>query len=49
MAADPSGPVYQLQVFAEGWAELGTDDEAAIRELMVVAQKAIRDSWAAGH
>jgi hypothetical protein len=48
VAADPVAPVYQLQVFADGWAETGSDDDAAIRELMVAAQSAIREAWAAG-
>jgi exosortase len=47
-AADPGGPVYQLQVFDERWAEIGPSEEEAVRELCVGAQKAVREAWGAG-
>jgi exosortase len=47
-AADPAPPVYQLQVFVEGSAPLGSGDEADVRELFSRARHAIGDAWAAG-
>jgi exosortase len=44
--ADPGGPVYQLQAFAEGGGPLTAEDEEAVREAFVRAQAAVREAWA---
>jgi hypothetical protein len=46
LIADPGGPVYQLQAFAEGLGPLTAEDEAAMRDVFVGAQAAAREAWA---
>jgi exosortase len=45
-APDPAAPVYQFQAFAEGYAPLAAEDEAAVWELFVQSQAAVRRAWA---
>jgi exosortase len=46
---NPVPPIYQLQVFVEGWAPLSTAEEELVRELFVNAQAAIRSKTKLGH
>jgi exosortase len=45
--ADPSGPVYQFQVFMEGYDKLSSEDEAGLAELFVRTGSALRQSFSA--
>jgi exosortase len=45
--SEASGPVYQLQVFCEGYDKLSNEDEAAFVDLFVKSGAQLRDSFAA--
>jgi hypothetical protein len=45
---NPEPPIYQLQVFVEGWAPLSTAEEEQFHELFVNAQTAIRSKTKLG-
>jgi exosortase len=40
---DPPGPIYQLQLFLEGYDQLSVEDEAALTELFVRSSANIRE------
>jgi hypothetical protein len=45
--SEARGPVYQLQVFWEGYDKLANEDEAALVDLFVKTGSELRDSFAA--